>query len=79
MGPRRRRRDRVEETSTQPEYLATFLAQPPQVGTSDADVEAVAKSDADHAAEAERIARFVKTEEAFDRNAPRPPVINIDY
>jgi hypothetical protein len=34
----------------------------------------IATADADRAAAAARIAQYVKTEETFDRNAPRPSV-----
>jgi hypothetical protein len=78
MSPLRRRK-RADASAPTPNYLADFLAQPVDVGTRAADVEAVAQADADHAAEAARIEQFVKTEEAFDRNAPRPPVLGIDF
>jgi hypothetical protein len=74
MSPRRRRKNQIEVTPMQPDYLEGFLAGPADVGTSDADVAAVAKTDADRAAEQVRISQFVKTEEVFDRNAPRPSV-----
>jgi hypothetical protein len=72
MSPLRRRKRRVEETTSPPEYLEAFLAESPDVGTSDADVAAVAEADVDRVAEEARLAQYVKTEEAFDRNAPRP-------
>jgi hypothetical protein len=78
MNPRRRRKNQSESAPTQPDYLEGFLAEPADVGTSDADadadVAAVAKADADRAAEQVRISQFVRTEEVFDRNAPRPSV-----
>jgi hypothetical protein len=54
--------------------LDKFLAEPPQAGSSDADVAALAKADAERATEEARLAQYVETEEAFDRNAPRPSV-----
>jgi hypothetical protein len=78
MGLSRRRKNK-DETLERPDYLEGFLAQPADVGTTEEDVEAVAKADAERAADQARIEAFVKTEEAFDRNAPRPPVINIDF
>lgn len=72
MSPLRRRKKPVEVTTSAPDSLDAFLAEPPAVGTSDADVAAIVKADADRAAEAARLAQYVKTEEAFDRNAPRP-------
>jgi hypothetical protein len=72
MSPLRNRKKRVEETTSPPDSLNAFLAEPPEVGTSDADVAAVARADADRAAERARIAQYVNTEEVFDRNAPRP-------
>lgn len=74
MSPFGKRKTSGEEASARPDYLDGFLAEPPDEGTSQADVDAVAKADADHAEEQERIAQFVKTEEAFDQNAPRPNV-----
>ena len=76
--PLRRRKTR-DVAAAQPDYLEGFLAQPADAGTSQVDIDAVANADADRAAEQARIAQFVKTEEAFDRNAPRPPVIDFDY
>lgn len=76
MSPLRRRTHRDAESAAQPEYLEGFLAQPADVGTSEEDIEAVTKADADREAEQVRIAQFVETEEAFDQNARRPPVIN---
>jgi hypothetical protein len=78
MGLLRRHRDK-DETPERPDYLEGFLAQPADVGTTEEDVEAVAKADAERVADQARIAAYVKTEGAFDRNAPRPPVINIDF
>jgi hypothetical protein len=72
MSPLRRRKKRVEATTSPPDSLDAFVAEPPAVGTSDADVAALAKADADRAADEARLAQYVKTEEAFDRNAPRP-------
>jgi anti-sigma factor RsiW len=74
MSPFRRRKNRADSTSTQPDYLEELLAQRADVGTSEDDVKAVEKADADRAAEQTRIAQFVKTEEILDRNAPRPSV-----
>ena len=65
--------------AAEPDYLKGLLAQPADAGTNQVDIDAVANADAERAAEQERIAQFVKTEGAFDRNAPRPPVINFDY
>lgn len=79
VSPFRHRKNRDVAAAEQLDYLKGFLAQPADTGTSEVDVEAVAKADADRAAEQTRIAQFVKTEEAFDRNAPRPPVVNFDY
>jgi hypothetical protein len=68
-----RRHKKVEQSATQrPDYLDSFLAQPADEGTTDDDVKAVAKADADRAAEQHRIDQYLKTEEVFDRNAPRP-------
>ena len=78
MAPFRRRKVK-DETPERPDYLDGFLAQPADEGTTEEDVEAVANADAERAADQARIAAYVKTEEAFDRNAPRPPVINIDF
>jgi hypothetical protein len=75
MSPRPRK-NQSEVAPTQPDYLEGFLAEPADVGTSDADVAAVAKADADRASEQVRLSQFVKTEEVFDRNAPRPSVRN---
>jgi hypothetical protein len=77
MAPLRRHKD--TEESQRPDYLEGFLAQPADVGTTEEDLDAVAIADAQRAADQARIEAFVQTEEAFDRNAPRPPVINIDY
>ena len=74
MSPLRRSKKRAEATPARPDYLEGFLAQPDDVGTSDVDVEAVEKADADRVVEHARIAQFIKTEEVFDRNAPRPSV-----
>jgi hypothetical protein len=71
MGAFRRRKDK-DETSERPDYLDSFLAQPADEGTTDDDVKAVATADADRAAEQHRIDQYLKTEEVFDRNAPRP-------
>jgi hypothetical protein len=74
MSPFRRRKNEVKTAPTRPDYLEDFLKEPADVGTSAADVDAVEKSDADRAAEQDRITQFLKTEEAFERNAPRPTV-----
>ena len=68
----RRHRNKVDETTELPDYLEGFLNQPADVGTTDDDVKAVATADADRAAEQHRIDQYLKTEEVFDRNAPRP-------
>jgi hypothetical protein len=61
-----------DQTPSASDSLDKFLAEPPDVGTSDADAAAVAKADDEGAADEARLAQFVKTEETFDRNAPRP-------
>jgi hypothetical protein len=72
MSPLRRRKKQASETSPRPDSLEEFLAEAPEVGTSDADSDAVAQADVERAAEQARFAQYVQTEEAFDRNAPRP-------
>jgi hypothetical protein len=72
MSPSRRRKNKVEATTERPDYVDGFLAQPADAGTTEEDVAAVAKADAERAAEEKRMAGFLKTEEVFDRNAPRP-------
>jgi hypothetical protein len=79
MSSLRRHKNSDEATSEKADYLDAFLAQPADVGTRVEDIEAVAKADADGAAERARMDAFLKTEEAFDRNAPRPSVINDDF
>jgi hypothetical protein len=79
MSPFTRRKKSDADVSTRPDYLDGFLAQPADVGTSEADVAAVAQADADRAAKEARVAQFVKTEGALDQIAPRPPVLGIDF
>lgn len=74
MSPFHRRKNEVEKAPNQPDYLEGFLAEPADVGTSEADVEAVEKADAVRSAEQDRITQLVKTEEAFDKNAPGPTI-----
>lgn len=76
MSPFRRRKSEAEKALARPDYVEGFLAEPADVGTSEVDVEAVAKADADQASKQAEIEPFVKTEEAFDKNAPRPTIRN---
>ena len=55
-----------------PDCPEELLAQPPDVGTSNAVGESVARADEDRAAGQPRIDQFIKTDETFDTNAPRP-------
>jgi hypothetical protein len=74
MSRLRRRKNQSTAAPTASDDLQDFLAEPADVGTSDADVAAVAKADADRTAEQVRMSQYVKTEEESDRNAPRPNV-----
>jgi hypothetical protein len=71
MSPLRRRKSESEGTSAQPDYLDEFLAEPSDLGTSEADVQAVENDDAVRAADQVRIDLFVKNEEILDHSAPR--------